>query len=169
VAAKALLKLRNSDRDARDKLLWRWSAGDALLHELGEPPTTTAYALCLYDHSGGTPVLADTASAPAGGSCGGAPCWKPLRLGFKYRNRAASDDGVQLILLKGGVGGAAKLQVKAKGSKLVPPTPAGGDRLFAQDPSVTAQLVNSDGYCWEATYSAPAQRNDPEFFNDKSD
>jgi hypothetical protein len=31
------------------------------------------------------------------------------------------------------------------------------------------QLVNSNGFCWEATYSAPAQRNQSGRFIDKSD
>jgi hypothetical protein len=34
---------------------------------------------------------------------------------------------------------------------------------------VTVQLINSDGECWEASYSAPPTKNVNGIFKDKSD
>jgi hypothetical protein len=73
------------------------------------------------------------------------------------------------VLLKGSSAGNAKLQIKAKGDELLLPPPVGTGEFFSQDPALTAQLVNSAGFCWEATYSAPAQRNQSGIFKDKSD
>ena len=139
------------------------------MSQFGTPLTTTDFALCIYDESGGSASLVQVATAPGGGTCGGSPCWKPLGSGYRYKNSAASDDGVQQILLKGGQGGKAKVKFKAGGLKLQVPAPAGGGQFFAQDPAVTVQLVNDAGFCFGATFSAPAQRNETDFFNDKSD
>lgn len=40
---------------------------------------------------------------------------------------------------------------------------------LAQDAAVTIVLENSAGACWRADYAAPATRNDPTSFRDKSD
>lgn len=168
VAGKSKLQLRDSSSDAGDKLKWLWSKGSALLSQFGDPAATTDYALCIYDRSGGVAELVQTAAVPGGGTCGSAPCWKPLSSGYRYRNRAASDGGVQKVLLKAGFVDKAKLQVKGKGLKLEMP-PAIGSQYLAQDPAVTVQLVNSVGFCWQATYSAPAQRNQPGMFEDRAD
>jgi hypothetical protein len=167
LAAKAKLQLRDSTPDDRDRLTWRWSKGNASLSQFGTPLSSTDYALCIYDRSGGVPTL-QVASAPAGGTCGNAPCWKALARGFRYKNRDGSDDGVQSILLKAGQSNRAKFLVKGKGAKLDMAAPIGA-QLLAQDPAVTVQLVNSLGFCWEATFSAPAQRNQTSRFSDKSD
>ena len=147
--------------------MWRWSKGAALLGQFGDPTATTDYSLCVYDRSGGVASLAMAATIPAGGTCGTRPCWKAISSGYKYKNGTSGGDGVRSVLLKGSSAGNAKLQIKAKGDALPLPTPVGAP-FFHQDPSVTAQLVNSAGFCWEATYSAPAQRNQGGF-KDKSD
>jgi hypothetical protein len=76
---------------------------------------------------------------------------------------------VQQVILKAGVDDRAKLLVKARGLILNFPPPATMSKFLHQDPAVTVQLVNSLGECWEATYSAPAQRNEDGRFQDKSD
>ena len=169
LAEKAKLQLRDSVRDSSDSLIWRWSSGNALLSQFGNPLATTDYALCLYDRSGGVPTLVQVATAPGGAGCVGGPCWKALSRGFRYKNRDGSADGVQSILLKDGQNGRAKLQVKAKGDTLALPAPVSAAQFLAQAPAVTVQLVNDLGSCWEATYSAPALQNRPGLFNDKSD
>jgi hypothetical protein len=168
VAGKAKLQLRDLMPDGRDGLTWRWSKGNASLSQFGTPLSTTDYALCIYDRSGGVPSLAQVASVRAGGMCGNAPCWKPLARGFRYKNLDGSDNGVQSILLKEGQENRAKFLVKGKGDKLVMAAPIGTD-VLAQDPAVTVQLVNSVGVCWDATYSAPAHRNQNGRFVDKAD
>lgn len=131
--------------------------------------TNTEYALCVYDRSGDNPVLAQSALVPPGGTCDGKPCWKPLSQGYKYKNRRGTQGGIQSIVLKGSIGDRAKLLVKGKGGHLALPTPVSTEEFFDQDPGVTIQLTNSAGFCWEATYDAPAQRNQPGRFKDKSD
>jgi hypothetical protein len=168
-AETSKLLVRDSDPSTRDRLLWRWSKGNAPIGDFGDPVTSTEYALCIYDRSAGNAIRVRTLTVPPGGSCGGKPCWKAFNQGFKYKDRDATRDGVQSILLKGSIGSTAKLQVKAKGEELALPPPAGLERYFDQDPAVTIQLANSVGSCWQATYSAPAQRNQVGGFKDKSD
>ncbi len=50
------------------------SAGEVT--SCSSPLATTSYELCVYDQSSGTPTLQLHATAPAGGTCKGAPCWK---------------------------------------------------------------------------------------------
>jgi hypothetical protein len=45
--------------------------------------------------------------------------------------------------------------------------PVDANNLIQQDPSVTVQLVNSEGECWEAVYAAPASRVTGVGFTDK--
>jgi hypothetical protein len=52
--------------------------------------------------------------------------------------------------------------VKARGVYVAPPA------LPMAQP-VVVQLRNGDGLCWEATFGAPATRNDAGQFKDKSD
>jgi hypothetical protein len=40
---------------------------------------------------------------------------------------------------------------------------------LVQDPTVTVQLKNDAGICWDADYSPPALRNVQSEFRDKSD
>lgn len=169
MAGRSGFQVRNSNRDSRDKLQWRWSRGDALPAQLGNPTGTTEYALCVYDRSGGVAALAHAALVPGGGQCAGVPCWRGAGSGFRYKDRSASADGVQLVLLKPGLGHTGKLQVKGRGDRLALPPAASAETYFFQDPALTVQLVNSLGFCWEATFSAPAQKHGPELFKDTSD
>lgn len=168
-AAAAKLLLRDSDPNRRDRLVWRWAKGNAPISSFGDPLTATEYALCIYDRSGGSATLAQVVTVPPGGSCDGRPCWRAFNQGFKYKNRDATEDGVKSILLKGSVGNRGKLLVKAKGEALTLPAPVSAERFFDQDPAVTVQLANSNGFCWQANYSAPARRNQAGRFKDKSD
>lgn len=166
---RAKFQMRDGEPGFRDKLLWRWSKGNASLSQFGTPQSTTEYALCIYDSVAGVPGLVQSASVPPGGTCAGVPCWKPLSRGFKYKNLSGTPDGLTQVLLKEGQEGRAKFIVKGKGAELAFPTPLSLAQHRAQDPAVTVQLVNSVGFCWDATFSAPAQRNDAGGFKDKSD
>jgi hypothetical protein len=165
----AKLKLRNFSPDTGDGLQWRWSKGNAQKSDFGNPVQTTDYAFCLYDRVGGVASLVQTAIVAGGEMCGANPCWKLQSRGFKYANPNPAEGGLQSVLLKEGQGGRAKLQIKAKGDILALPTPVSMTQFLSQDSSITAQLVNSDGFCWGATFTAPAQRNRPDLFKDKSD
>ncbi len=56
-AGGARLTVRDG-KGGKDRLSWRWGAGQqTLLADLGDPTTSSAYALCLYDGVGGAPRL----------------------------------------------------------------------------------------------------------------
>jgi len=117
---------------------------------------TPAIAICVYDASSTPQPLLDGTILP-GGACGAKPCWKALGGpgGYRYRNRAATPDGVTDLKLR--VNGAGELQLVAKGRGANLKLPA----LRLATP-VRVQLVVSDGAgteCWESTFSN-AIRND---------
>lgn len=150
-------------KDDKDALTYTWAKGDAtVVGDFGDPVTGgTDYILCVYDS---TSTLVMTASVPARGTCGTKPCWAPTKTGFKYKSKDLTPDGVQQVVLTAGVAGKAKVQVKGKGENLLMP-----DLPLTQSLTVKVQLINADGVCWEADYSAPAKKNDSTQFNDKSD
>jgi len=121
----------------RDRLAWSWggAAGDTS-SKLGVPPATTAYRLCIWDKSR---KLAASVAVPAGGECAGkkgpAACWTTEPRGFRYADRAAASDGVQLVQLA-----VAKHRVSLALRARVDRSASG---------RVRAQLQNAIGGCWE--------------------
>ena len=165
-AARTSLVVRDQAVDSRDQLTWRWARGDAVaIGELGDPLGGTAYAVCIYETTGGTSSLARPPLAlPAGGSCRGKPCWKALGTsGFKYADHDRTPDGVDGLVLRAGPAGKSSIVLTAKGANLAPPA-----LPLAQDPAVTVQLRSSTGACFGAAYTAPAQQNDAAQFRDKT-
>ncbi len=149
-------------KGARSSLVWKWLNGAVWKTDFGDPAGgATSYALCIYDDIGGAPNLVMRPAAPAGGTCAGKPCWKSTNKGFSYSDREATPDGLARVQLKEGFP-TAKIKVSGKGAALqLPGLP------LRQQVKVTAQLVNTDGKCWTAEYSAPASRNDGGQFNDR--
>jgi len=147
-------------RDARDSrgALLHWKVGRGAQTDLGsfgDPIRGTAVLLCLYD-SADSPQPVFHAVVPPGGTCDARPCWK-LRegRGYRYRNRAGTDDGVMVLKLRTSAAGEAQLLVKGRGAKLAVP---------ARDLSlpVLVQLVADDvnaTTCWSAVFEN-ASRND---------
>lgn len=165
------LVVRYNPGTASQRLSFNW-AGDQTtqIHDLGDPVNaTTQYALCVYDQADGRPTLKLSINAPPGGLCGAAaiPCWRQVGTpgapkGFSYDDPQATSDGVKSLLLRGirvGSGARARLRLIARGINLTLPEPAANDRYFEQNTGVTVQVVHSDGYCWEVTYTN-ARRND---------
>ncbi len=162
----SVLQLKNNTTDSRDSLSWTWPKGEATATaDFGDPLQATSYSFCIYDESAGTPSLVLSATAPAAATCPTKPCWKVTgTTGFKYTDARLTNGGLRSLTLKAGAAGAAKITVKGKSVNLgMPALP------LAQDTTVIAQLVNSDGACWEATYSAPAIKNQSDQFKDKGD
>jgi len=156
--------LRDRTPDTRDLLAWKWLKGDATsVAAFGDPTSTTAYAVCLYDETAGAPTLVQSIAIPPGGLCAGQACWKPRTHGSRYANKAGTPDGVVSILLNDGGPGTAHISVKATGLNLTPPS-----LPLQQDPKVTLQLQNDLGECWDADYTT-AQRNEIGNFKAKSD
>jgi hypothetical protein len=154
-AGKSLLLMKDNANDAGDKIVWKWVKGDATTQDdFGDPRTTTDYALCVYAGTAAGLVLVDEARVGADGSL-----WDTLSdTGYKYKDSAGSQAGVQKVLLKGGGQGHAKELVKGKGTGL--PDPTLGSLPFP----VRAQLLNSDtGICWESTFNSAIDNDANQF------
>jgi hypothetical protein len=131
-------------RGELDRLAWRWSQrGATAAADFGNPMTTTDFALCLYD---GESRLIGGAVAPAGGTCGGRPCWTATGRGFRYADRRLAETGLSAVDLRAGE--VTALGVAGRGPRLgVPALPV--------DPlPLAAQLVSGGGTCWAATFGA---------------
>lgn len=142
-AAKSVLLIKDSGNDAKDKLIWKFSKGEATSQaEFGSPRTTTDYALCIYAGPDEEYVMGIT--VPSHGSH-----WKALgSKGFKYKDKGGTADGVQGLLVKGSQSDKSRAIVKAKDQSM--PDAALGD-LPAP---LVAQLLTSDtSVCWEAAFS----------------
>jgi len=145
--SKSLLLLTDDPADdSKDRLVWKWLNGQAVVADLADPTANATYDLCLYDATG----LLFGASLPPGGTCDGRPCWSATGSGYKYRDRDLTIAGIQKVLLKGSSTGRGKIRVGGKGINLPDPTlPLASD--------VTIQLVNgSTGVCFESVYDAAA-------------
>jgi hypothetical protein len=165
VAEKSLLLLKNKTDNSKDKLVWRWVKGAAtVLTDYGDPINSTDYAFCAYDATSNVPARVMNVVVPHGGTCaGGQPCWRATGTkGFKYKDSARTTGGIGKIILKVGPAGKAKVLVKGKGANLpVPSLP------LDDDTHVTAQVVNSNGQCWTASFPAPPLLTSSESFKDK--
>ncbi len=169
---KALLKIKEGSEDKKDKLQWKWNKGEiTTVADYDDPVATDDYLVCVYDSSAATqPLLA--LSLPAGGVCNGKPCWDPKPTKFKYKDKAATPDGIEKGQLKEGlVDGKAKMQFKGKGANLF--FSLGGDVLGPSGLTlpVTVQVTNAETgipICWESVHSI-AQRNDASQFTSRGD
>lgn len=133
------LGIRDGDTPSRRKLDWSWKKATTPLAELGDPTTTTEYALCIYDGDG----LAVATGVRPGSR------WQALGAkGFRLRNPSGDPGGLVKAGLKPSASNAS-LAVQGKGSHL----PVLGLPLVAP---VTAQLV-AGSVCWEGVY-APGPR-----------
>ena len=162
IAGKATLLVRNVTPDSKDVLVWKWT-GDVgtMLSDFGDPTTTTAYQLCLYDQPSGASQHELTVAAPAGGTCAGKPCWIAKPTGFTYADKDLTPNGVSHLGLKADGAGGAKIRLKGHGPNLGLPT-------LPLSPPVAVQLRASNGQCWGATYSTP-KSNGATLFKAKSD
>jgi hypothetical protein len=160
----SLLMVRDKTPDTHDQLIWQWKKGEATSKsDFGDPRATTNYAVCIYDRSGGTPTLVSAADIPAASRCGGEHCWRQSSVGFRYRANKRTGAAITTLVLRAGPQGGALILVKAGGEPLQMPS-----LPFAQDPSITVQVKNDLGFCWDADYTAPAQRNQDISFIDRA-
>lgn len=158
------LAIRVSSTARRNHFDLRWKgAGTA---SFGEPTSSDSYAVCVYDTDGGIPRLAWNASLASGGSCGARECWRSSGTGFRYGDRAAVNGGITAVKLTHSASGRTSLSFKGGGANLTAPVAASPTALFADDPSVVAQIVRSGGKdCWELALPAPSRRSDAESFS----
>src|SRR5262249_25926481 len=110
----ALVKEGTPGRE-RMKIAFKGPAPGLQLSEAGNPTSgSTRYDVCFYDGGG---ALAGTLTVDrAGATCGAAakPCWQPIGdKGYRYKDPDASADGMQKMVLIGGVMGHGKVSIKA--------------------------------------------------------
>jgi hypothetical protein len=138
----SLLAIDNRSPDTRDRLSWTVRKGAATtLADFGNPTTTTAYTLCVYDDVGGVPQRRLTQVIPPGSR------WKAFSRGFRYNDRTLSAGGLQAIVLTAGAAGRSSVQVRGRGEPLALPT-----LPFTKQPSVIVQLLSSNA-CWSSTHT----------------
>jgi hypothetical protein len=166
LAAKSILKVKSNTDPAKRKFGWKWNKGVPALGQgdFGDPMNaSTLYELCIYDQSGGTPVLKMGASVAPDGLCGGNPCWSALgNSGWRYKNGVGNGNGITKASLKAGASGKSKVQVKGAGAFLPLPVPISGTEFFDQDTQVVVQLHSSSPVnCWSSTFGpASTKKND---------
>jgi hypothetical protein len=154
--------------DDRDLVSWRVTGVfDGPAVTFGTPTDAAAghdYALCVYDESGGPPSILFNALAPAGGTCGGRPCWKPSPGGYRYGDADRTPDGVVKVIGQLSSPGSdirTRLKFLGRGTNLsnrpdgIPPLPL--------PLPLRVQLQIRESICWEAEYPT-APTNTPELF-----
>jgi hypothetical protein len=151
-ATVAGLQIQVGATSAKNKLKWKLSGGSLAVDQaaLGDPAATTSWTLCIYDSTLDVPFL--TGSVTVGPS---ASLWTSSDpKGWKYKDKAGSQDGVTGVQLKTGVAGKPKAQVKAAGTNLPLPAPVDMTSFFDQSSTVTVQLVKDGGPCWTSQFDA---------------
>lgn len=150
VPGKSQLQVKDLTPDAKDQVRWRWSKGAATtVADFGNPTGTDHYDLCVYDGGG----LVASMAIPAGGLCGGHPCWRASAKGFRYKNKAATPRGITKLSLTAGETGKASIQIAGKGDALPLLAPS-----TLQAPLNVQLRHRATGVCWGATYAAPFKR-----------
>ncbi|MGH7788871.1 MAG: hypothetical protein ACRERC_18520 [Candidatus Binatia bacterium] len=152
----ATLQLRHRDADAeKDKLLFKWRSGAATaVADFGDPTGATKYELCIFDSGLPQAHLQFQASAPAGGTCDGKPCWRAKgSSGFAYKDKGLAPGGLERIRLKAGGDGEAQILVKGRGENLQLVSP------YFYDEPLFVQLRASNGKCWQADFATALRPN----------
>jgi cysteine-rich repeat protein len=120
------------------------------LHELGDPLSgSTRYAICVY----GQGLAVDVRLDRAGATCGTKPCWKETGLtGYAYADPLGAAEGVTAVKLKGGLAGKGAISVAGANDAKKGETSlaTGAAAALAGATSATAQVLASDGECFEA-------------------
>jgi hypothetical protein len=97
----------------------------------------------------------------AGSSKSPKPCWREGASGFRYVDHDLTPDGVQQLVLRAGPDGKAEIALKGRGADLHMPA------LPISHLPVQAQIANTAGACWSATYGTTL-RDDAAIFKAKS-
>ena len=162
IAHAASLGLSSTDPDDQ-RITWSWRHGEAtVLADFGDPtiPGGPTYELCLYDRTAGVPglILGDPL-----GTVAGIPGWDATKTGFSFRAPAdvTNPEILKSLTLNAGAAGEASAAAAGRGH-------FGFVLPLSQSPSVTAQLVATNGSCWTSEFHT-ARRNDTTDFSARSD
>jgi CSLREA domain-containing protein len=155
----ASLTLKDSSTPARDSVRLRWRSESTIAKaDFGDPTAVTSYRLCVFDEDG---LLVVGADAPAGGMCGGRPCWKETTSAFAYGDKEQTPHGLKKLQLRGG--SHAKIKLQGGGANLTL-------RQLPLLPPVRARLTRTDtNACWDAGFSTGIRTNNEGAFKARSD
>ncbi|HJQ85497.1 MAG TPA: beta-propeller fold lactonase family protein [Candidatus Binatia bacterium] len=142
--------------NGRNRIVWKWLRGDAMLDDFGDPFGTDSYTLCLYD-AGATGALVETIvqgdAEQASYMC--PECWQTRVADFRFVADGVVD-GIQRLLLRAGAVTRARVTLNGGGENF--PAPA-----LPLAPPITLQLQASNGECWESTFSTARVNRDDVF------
>jgi M6 family metalloprotease-like protein len=146
------LVLKNARRAERDRMEWRWGAGDVPASALGNPTESTDYDVCMFGPEGS---LIFRAMTPAAATCPDRPCWKRQgRHAFRYRDRGARQGGLARLVLVPGSRGKADISFVARGAGLALPA-------LPLELPLTIEVQAAHAGCWSGTFrGVGARRND---------
>ncbi len=162
-AGKSTVRLKRGRTSKTDSLAWNVVRSDlGASRDLGDPLHTTAYTLCVMDSTAAGLDLVLHATAPAGGTCGGKPCWSGTGSGYGYRDKSLARDGLSALSLRPAAAGRGKMSVLGRGRNLHMPA------LGLTGPVVVRLTRDDAPACWEATFSK-ATRSDARQFKATSD
>ena len=101
------------------RLQWRWSEGASAMiqSDFGNPLTTTAYTLCLYDEAGGSAVFKRVRRFRPRARAAQTVLAGAVHYRLTLRDSAASNDGIKTVTLKGGIAGKPLHQDYRSGSE----------------------------------------------------
>jgi hypothetical protein len=133
---------------AKSKLGFKWQNGELVqFSDFGTPSTGTSYRLCFWsrDSLGVYTTLSDAVVDTATG-------WTDNGASkVQYKEKLGVEDGITLIKLAANAPGKSSVMVKAKGSSLELPGPAGA-QFFDASGDIVVQLANSAGACWSGAF-----------------
>ena len=155
VSARSHLLLHNLANNHHDTMRWTASHLPVRANDLGDPTTTTAYEICVFDAQSGTPHLALDSRVPAGAG------WTRTARHLTFHDRSATYGGIRSLRLRTSPTNGA---IHLRGAGLHLPTP---QLPLALEPQVRIQISNG-GACWEADFSR-TQRNQAQQFRARSD
>lgn len=139
------------DQNNGEVAAWKWERGASTsCANFGNPSLGTDYDICVYDTAGpGQYELATSFHLPANA------LWKRKRAcRWLYRDKTGSVDGIKRLRLKPSDGGRSAILLDASGPNTPMPVPVTSDRYFEMNPTVTVQMFNGTGTCWESEFTS---------------
>ncbi len=143
--------------DTKDRLSWKWVRGSATTKaDFGNPlGGDRLQHLYLRRYAGRLRVERERRLQAARATPNNSrPCWRAKRTASSYRDKDLTPNGLQQGRAQGGRGGRGEDPREGEGVAR-----SSCRRLPITSLPIIAQLNNSDGVCWQATYSSTI-RND---------
>ena len=145
-AHQSSLRFAETVSDPDTIFTWLWKHGpQTAVADFGDPPSGTAYVLCLYDQSARPqPVYAAPANEQA---------WRAFATGFIYVVRGPHP--LRRLVLRAGNEGKTSLFAHGNDETV--------NAVLPFTAPVRVQLQASNGRCWESTFPTPLRSDAHQF------